>query len=1639
MGSGDIAWGLALCCTLAMALACSSHDELTLEDMNLSYDYKDALGKAILFFEGQRSGKLPASQRVNLVGGYYDAGDDVKFVWPMAFTVTLLSWAAIEYWHEISSADELNHLRTAIRWGIDFILRVHTSPATLYTQAQKRKLPTPFFAASLVFQGVDSNYSKKLLSKFKLLFKFADKYRGLYNESFPIYRSFSGCKGEFLWSAAWLYKASRDAKYINYAVKNQGWSESALEFSWDGKFPGALALLAPLRNCFSCCRVVITTIKWLQQLMLSVSPCSISTWYLSLKILASKLRLRHRLERLLTGSMPAPPETVVDQNGEVVANEAFEDFMAQESALASWLLSTISPQLLPQFIGAETAVAVWNKVTQFFVNRSTTTVMNLLYKLQSLKKGDDSMRNYLTRVKEVCDALESCGSPVAPVEQIIAFQCANVAQAVNRAASDSRFNQDLNRKSYTGGRSGGRGRGRPRVQCQLCGKVGHLVQQCWYRFDRDFLGDGSDTHRRKTSSGDINFVENTQYDDYGEGRTVELPQANAISSSRNHWVVDSGATHHVTPDATNIAQPSDYRGSGNIFVGNGASIPVESVGNTLISSQYQALLLSNILHVSKITKNLFSVSKLARDNRIFFEFHANDCCVRNEVTGSVLLRGKQNGGLYSFEMASDRSQFAGQASANVVATSEAPLNSLLAKEGIIHRVTYPHTSEQNRIVERKHRHLMELALVLLVQATLPLKFWCYPHLRAFQSQKLMFRSQECVFLGYSPQHKGYQCLAAARKQSPPLDIVVQPQHLHMHIPRDFACVHAPPMGTSVSTHSQNSYVHVVPNVVPTEDQFTSPSQVSMPTPTGYVSNEEASHKFQVPEHTAAESTMLLRSNTTINAHPMCTRSKAGVFKPKTFISSYDEVIPTTVHEAFQSEKWTAAIHDELNALQQNGTWNLVQLPEGRSAVGCKWLFKIKRNAAGNLQPCCSLLHNQYHIVLGSIKEMAASKALYGLRQAPRNWNDKLRASLIALGFRESKADNSLFVNNQTGSRTFILVYVDDIILTGESVSYIQRVIYELNKQFSLNDLGDLSYFLVGSLLYVFHTRPDVALSVSKVAQYMQDPHADWEGDVDDRRQCLATAEYKSIADAAAEVTWVNVVLADLGEGSGMTPTIWCDNSGAIEMSANSVHHAQSKHVDLDVHFVREKVVAKQLQVRYVPTSHQVADGFTKLLARGAFEYFRDQVRLRNGFNCCRVVITTVKWLQQLMLSVSPCSISTLCGLLYVRDSSNLQYVTSSCMVLYVYSKTLMASHIDGIQCGSVHFLASRIKSFVKSQVDYILGNNPMKISYMVGYGSKHPTQLHHRGSSIPSIHSHPQEAFEGAVAALLDETKEEALLQLETNFIWGAASNRPIHWVRWEVVAKHKEFGGLGIVDVNIQNRSLLNKWVGSSMVVTFIGDGGVIRITVVFVKSPCTPPAPRVIPLAIGCPRIARSNDIGRMPSVGCLRMPNVLEPPDHSSPELFNAWTRANNLVNSWILNSVSKDIAASLLYHTTAVEIWRDLVERFQQSNGPRFFQLKKRLHDLVQGQQSGMLLEIGLLILRVKNSQSAHTNSVVANEISQQSSLVINDALTPQQCQQLITMLTSQLQAASSCDTPSSSINATMQDLFLNPWFPSQEAL
>jgi hypothetical protein len=105
------------------------------------------------------------------------------------------------------------------------------------------------------------------------------------------------------------------------------------------------------------------------------------------------------------------------------------------------------------------------------------------------------------------------------------------------------------------------------------------------------------------------------------------------------------------------------------------------------------------------------------------------------------------------------------------------------------------------------------------------------------------------------------------------------------------------------------------------------------------------------------------------------------------------------------------------------------------------------------------------------------------------------------------------------------------------------------------------------------------------------------------------SEYKAIADATAEIIWIQVLLRELGILHDRLPTLWCDNLGATYLSANPIFHQRSKHIEVDYHFVRERVAAHQLDIRPISTKDQLADAFTKPLAGPAFTHFRDSLNL----------------------------------------------------------------------------------------------------------------------------------------------------------------------------------------------------------------------------------------------------------------------------------------------------------------------------------------------------------------------------------------------------------------------------------------------
>jgi hypothetical protein len=108
----------------------------------------------------------------------------------------------------------------------------------------------------------------------------------------------------------------------------------------------------------------------------------------------------------------------------------------------------------------------------------------------------------------------------------------------------------------------------------------------------------------------------------------------------------------------------------------------------------------------------------------------------------------------------------------------------------------------------------------------------------------------------------------------------------------------------------------------------------------------------------------------------------------------------------------------------------------------------------------------------------------------------------------------------------------------------------------------------------------------------------------------AEAEYRAVANAVAEATWIRQLLTELHAPLRKTTLVYCDNVSAIYMSSNPVQHQRTKHVEIDLHFVRERVAIGDVRVLHVPTTSQFADVFTKGLPSSVFTEFRSSLNVR---------------------------------------------------------------------------------------------------------------------------------------------------------------------------------------------------------------------------------------------------------------------------------------------------------------------------------------------------------------------------------------------------------------------------------------------
>uniref|UniRef100_A0A2N9GHQ2 Integrase catalytic domain-containing protein n=1 Tax=Fagus sylvatica TaxID=28930 RepID=A0A2N9GHQ2_FAGSY len=977
-------------------------------------------------------------------------------------------------------------------------------------------------------------------------------------------------------------------------------------------------------------------------------------------------------------------------------------------------------------------------------------------------------------------------------------------------------------------------------QCTRCGCTNHYID-----------GDNS-----SSLPVDQVLISKTEYDSLlqraNASSSLLIASGNTClhSSSSPSWVIDSGASDHMTGNSSLLSHTSSPCSPSFVTVANGTKTPVQGKGTVTTSD----LTLSDVLYLPEFPFNLLSVHKLTLALNCSVAFYPSHCEFQDLKTKRMIGGGFVKDGLYYFQPSStsipsalhstnspyqwhcrlghpssvnlkhlvptlptfsnfncetcelskhhratfklrtddpclhpfelvhsdiwgparttglcdaryfvtfiddhsrltwvyvlkDRSQLfsvfqsfyaeiSNQFNAKLLAFRtdnareylDSAFQQFLESRGIIHQTSCVRTPQQNGIAERKNGPILAIARALMLQMNVPKLFWAdavltaayllnrmpsrilkgkspfemffpgknpfsvpprvfgcvsFVHNHSPNRDKLDPRAHKCIFLGYSRTQKGYRCYSPSlRKHFVSADVTFF-EDIPYYSPQGRQLQESM-LSAPVYVRRRNQDVPLVPPPPPVEFSLPLPPSAS---PSADSPPPQSTSDLDLP-------IAIRKGKRTCTEHPISNCVSFDHLSPsfKAFSLSLSSlVVPKSYREALSHPGWRKAMEEEMHALELNHTWDLIPKPAGTSIGEC----------------VCHL-----------------KKSIYGLKQSPRAWFDKFSKAVVSHGMTRSQADHSVFFKKTRTGIVILVVYVDDIVITGSDKEGIQILINHLSSSFLTKDLGKLRYFLgievarskagislsqrkytldilqdtgylgskpvatpmepnlklmpdegdfiddpdtyrrlVGKLIYLTITRPDISYAVSIVSQFMTNPRvphmnavirilkylknapgrglfyrssghlriegytdADWAGSPSDRKSTTgyctfiggnlvtwrskkqsvvarssAEAEYRAMAHTTCELTWLRTVLQEFGLlTQGPTP-LYCDNQAAIHIASNPVFHERTKHIEVDCHFVRSKVESKDIITPFVPSGSQLADIFTKALPKNAID------------------------------------------------------------------------------------------------------------------------------------------------------------------------------------------------------------------------------------------------------------------------------------------------------------------------------------------------------------------------------------------------------------------------------------------------------
>ncbi|RVX00109.1 Retrovirus-related Pol polyprotein from transposon TNT 1-94 [Vitis vinifera] len=761
-----------------------------------------------------------------------------------------------------------------------------------------------------------------------------------------------------------------------------------------------------------------------------------------------------------------------------------------DAQLCSVLWQSVDPRILLHLQAYKTCFKFWTQAKGLYTND-----IQRLYKVASaivhLSQQDLDQSTYIGQIASLKEefltvmplTLDILGSSSVPsLDDVFArlLRISSTQTLPSDSASDSSVL--VSQTTSRGGRSGTRGRGQ-RPHCTYCNKLGHTRNRCYQLHGRPprtaHMAQSSDSplpqppssSASQTSQASIASVaqpaNGSQTVAKGIGLALPLPSLPLTSDRSTGKTIgigrESQGLYHLTSDS-----------SPAVCISTDAPLLIHNRLGHPSLSKFQKM----VPRFSTLSSLPCESCQLGKHTRVSFPKRLNNR-TKSPLSLSTLMFG--------------------------VLVELPQFTSFMSHHGILHQSSCAHTPQQNGVAERKNRHLVETARTLLLHSHVPFRFWgdvvltaCYlinrmpssilhdqiPHSLLFPDQPLYFlpprvfgctcfvhiltpgqdklsaKAMKCLFLGYSRLQKGYRCYSLETHR--------------YFISVDVTFFEDSPFFSTTSESLPVSEVLPIPIVSPPDVMPPRPLQVYHRRPRVVA---------PLPFAEAPADSLHIPSASPAPALP----------------SPND--LPIAVRKAMV---------DEMAALHSNGTWDLVVLPSGKSTVGCRWVYAVKVGPDGQIDRLkARLVAKGYTQVYGSdygdtfspVAKIASVRLLLSMA-AMCSWplyqldiknaflhGDLARkfiwSNLLVLLLRgiHQTIQFSIIIT-PWGQCIYLVVYVDDIVITGSDQDGIQKLKQHLFTHFQTKDLGKLKYFLG---IEIAQSSSDVVLSQRKTGEPLGDP------------------------------------------------------------------------------------------------------------------------------------------------------------------------------------------------------------------------------------------------------------------------------------------------------------------------------------------------------------------------------------------------------------------------------------------------------------------------------------------------------------------------------------------------------------------------